>query len=106
MAMAVSWLVGTVLMFVEFGVLTCAALGSRRRSRFFTRLSCGSLLMLAVALGLAFALNSSAVPQRAVGLAWVALLLAALAVAPVFCYHTFAPFQGTSEGDGGAGPGS
>ena len=106
MATVVSWLVGTVLMFVEFGVLTCSALGSRRRSRFYTRLSCATVLMLAGALGLAFAINSSALPQRAVGLGWVALLLAALGVAPVFCYHTFAPFPGLSEGDGGGGPGS
>jgi len=36
----------------------------------------------------------------------VALLLTALAVAPLFCYHTFAPDPGSSDGDGGGGPGS
>jgi hypothetical protein len=106
MATAVSWLVGTVLMFLEFGVLACSALGSRRRSRFYIRLSCASLVALALALGLAFAIKFSALPQRAFGVAWVALLVAALAVAPVFCYHTFAPLQGSSDGDGGGEPGS
>lgn len=106
MATAVSWLVGTVFMFLECGVLTCSALGSRRRSRFYIRLSCASLVMLALALGLALALSFSALPQRAVGAVWMALLLAALAVAPVFCYHTFAPSQGSSDGDGGGGSGS
>jgi hypothetical protein len=105
MATAVSWLIGSVLMFVEFGVLACSAAGSRRRSRFYLRLSCASLVMLAAALGLALAINFSALPQRAGGLLWVALLLAAVAVAPVFCYHTFAAFQGSSEDDGGGGPG-
>jgi hypothetical protein len=105
MATAVSWLIGSVLMFVEFGVLACSAAGSRRRSRFLVRLSCASVVMLAAALGLALAINSSALPQRAGGLLWVALLLAAVAVAPVFCYHTFAAFRGSSEGDGGGGPG-
>jgi hypothetical protein len=106
MATAVSCLVGTVLMFIWFGVLACSAQGSRRRSRFYIRLSGASLVMLGLALGLAFAMNFSALPQRAFGIAWVALLLAALAVAPVFCYHTFAGFQSSSEGDGGGGPGS
>lgn len=106
MATVVSWLVGTVLMFVEFGVLACSAVGSRRRSRFYARLSCASLLMSAVALGLAFAINFSVLPQQAAGLAWVALLLAALAVAPVFCYHTFAASEGSVDDDGGGGPGS
>jgi hypothetical protein len=106
MATAVSWLVGSVLMFVEFGVLACSAAGSRRRSWFYVRLSCASLVMLAAALGLALAISFSVLPQRAGGLLWVALLLAALAVAPVFCYHAFAAFQGSSEGDGGGGPGS
>jgi len=106
MAMAVSCVVGTVLMFVWFGVLACSALGRRRRSQFYGRLSCAIVVMSAVALGLAVAITVSAVPQRAVGLLWVALLLAALVVAPAFCYHTSAPSQGSSEGDGGGGPGS
>src|ERR1700733_12465233 len=106
MATSISWLLGTVLMFLGFGLLTSSALGSRRRSRFSIRLSCASLVTLALALGLALAITSSALPQRAFGVAWVALLLAALAVAPVFCYHTFAPSQGSSDGDGGGGPGS
>jgi hypothetical protein len=106
MAMAVSCLVGTVLMFLWFGVLACSALGSRRRSRFYGRLSCAGVVMSAVALGLAVAVKVNAVPQRAVGLLWVALLLAALVAAPVFCYHTFAPSEGPSEGDGGGGAGS
>jgi hypothetical protein len=106
MATAASWLAGTVLMFVEFGVLACSVLGSKRRSRFYIRLSCTSLVMVVVAVGFAFALDSSAVPQRALGLVWLALMLAALAAAPVFCYHTFAPFRDSSEGDEGGGPGS
>jgi hypothetical protein len=106
MATAVSWLVGTALMFLVFGVLTCSALGSRRRSRFYARLSCATAGISAVAVALAFAMKFSAVPQRAFGLVWVALLLAALVAAPVFCYHTFASFEGPSEGDGGGGPGS
>jgi hypothetical protein len=104
--MTVSCVVGTVLMFLEFGVLACSAQGSRRRSRFYIRLGCTSLVMLALAVGLAFAMRFSALSQRAFGLIWVALLLAALAAAPVFCYHTFAPFPGSSGGDGGGGPGS
>jgi hypothetical protein len=106
MAMAVSSLVGTVLMFLWFGVLACSAQGSRKRSRFYGRLTCAGVVMSALALGLALAINVDAVPQRALGLLWVALLLAAAAVAPVFCYHTFTPFKGSSEGDGGDGPGS
>jgi multisubunit Na+/H+ antiporter MnhG subunit len=106
MATAVSWLLGTVLMFLVFGVLTCSALGRRRRSRFYARLGCATVVMSAVAVVLAFAIKFSTLPQRAFGLVWVALLLAALVVAPVFCYHTFAPFQGSSEDDGGGGPGS
>jgi hypothetical protein len=106
MASALWWLVGTALMFLQFGVLTCSALGSRRRSRFYVRLSCASLVTLALAVGLAFAIRFSALPERASGLAWLALLLAALAAGPVFCYHTFASFPGSSEGDGGDGPGS
>jgi hypothetical protein len=106
MAMTVSCVVGTMLMFLEFGVLACSAQGSRRRSRFYIRLSCASLVMLALAVGLAFAMTFSVLPQRAFGLVWVALLLVALAAAPVFCYHTFARFPGSSDGDGGGGPGS
>lgn len=106
MATAISWLVGTVLTFVEFGVLACSALGSPRRSRFCVRLGCASLVMLALALGLAWAIDFSALPQQATGIAWLVLLLAALAVAPVFCYRTFAPFHGSSEGDGDGGSGS
>ena len=105
MATAVSWLVGTVLMFLEFGVLACSAVGSRRRSRFYLRLGCASVVMLALALGLVFATTFGALPERAFGLVWVSLLLAAAAVAPVFCYHAFAPFPGPSDGDGGGGPG-
>jgi hypothetical protein len=103
MATTISWLAGTVLMFVEFGVLACSALGSSRRSRFYIRFSCASLVMLAAALGLAFAINFSALPQQAFGFAWMALLLASLAVAPAFCYRTFAPSRGSSEDDGGGG---
>ena len=106
MATAVSWPVGTVLMFLGFGVMACSALGSTRCSRFYIRLSCASLLALALALGLGFAIEFSALPGRAFGPLWLALLLAALAVVPVFCYHTFAPFQRSSDGDGGGGPGS
>jgi hypothetical protein len=106
MAMAVTCLVGTVLMFLWFGVLACSAMGSRKRSRFYIRLTCAGVVMAAVAFGLAVAIDASVVPQRALGLLWVALLLAALVVAPVFCYHTFAPPQGSSDGDGGGGPGS
>lgn len=106
MATAVSWSVGTVLMFLGFGVMACSALGGRRRSRFYIRLSCASVVILALALGLAFAIDFSALPGRALGPLWLALLLAALAVAPAFCYRTFAPFQGSSDGDGGGGPGS
>jgi len=106
MATSLSWLVTTVFMFLLFGVLTCSALGSRRRSRFYVRLSCASLVTLALAAGLGFAIRFNTLPQRAFGPAWLALLLAALAVAPVLCYHTFAPFQDSSEGDGGGGPGS
>lgn len=106
MAMAVSCLVGTVLMVLWFGVLACSAQGSRKRSWFYGRLSCAVVVMSAVALGLAVAIKVGAVPQRALGPLWVALLLVALVVAPVFCYHTFAPFRGSSGGDGGGGPGS
>ena len=105
MAMAVSCLVGTALMCVEFGVLACSAQGSRRRSRFYIRLSGACLFMSGLALGVAFAINSGALPQRAFGLVWVVLLLAALAVAPVFCYHTFVAFPSSPEGDGGGGGG-
>jgi hypothetical protein len=106
MATAVSWLACTTLMFVEFGVLACSALGSIRRSRFYMRLGCASLVILGLALGLALAIKFSALPQRAYGLGWVALLVVAAAVAPVFCYHSSAPLQGSSDGDGGSGPGS
>jgi len=106
MATSLSWLVTTVFMFLMFGVLTCSALGSRRRSRFYLRLSCASLVTLALAAGLGFAISFNTLPQPAFGPAWLALLLAALAVAPVLCYHTFAPFPGSSEGDGDGGPGS
>jgi hypothetical protein len=104
--MTFSCVVGTVLMFLEFGVLACSAQGSRKRSRFYTRLSCASLVMLALAVALAFAMRFSELPQRSFGLVWVALLLAALAAAPVFCYHTFASFPGSSDDDGSGGPGS
>jgi hypothetical protein len=105
MATAVSWVVGSALMFLEFGVLACSALGRRRRSRFYLRLSCASVVLLASALGLAFSIKFSALPQGAFGPLWVALLLAAVAVAPVFCYDPSAPFPGSSDGDGGGGPG-
>jgi len=106
MTTALWWLVGTALMFLEFGVLMCSALGSRRRSRFYVRLGCAGLVTLAVAVGLAVAIRYSALPQRAFGLVWLALLLAALAVAPVFCYDALAPIHGSSEGDEGGGSGS
>lgn len=105
MATTIAWLAGTVLMFVEFGVLACSALGSSRRPRFYIRFSCASLVMLAAAVGLAFAINFSALPQGASGSAWMALLLASLAVAPVFCYRTFVPSRNSSEDDGGGGGG-
>ncbi len=105
MATALSWVVSTVLMFLEFGVLACSAMGSRRRSRFYIRLGCASLVMLGLSLGLGFAIAFSALPQRSFGIAWGSLLLAALAMGPVFCYHTFAPFRGSSDGDGNGGPG-
>lgn len=38
--------------------------------------------MLALAAGLAFAMSFTALPQRALGLLWVVLLLAAAAIAP------------------------
>jgi hypothetical protein len=106
MASAIVWLVCTVLMFIEFGVVACSAVGCRRRSRFYLRLGSASLLMLALALGFVFALKFTALPERVFGLAWVGLLLAALGVAPVFCYHASAPFRDSSDGDGGGGPGS
>jgi hypothetical protein len=105
MATTIAWLAGTVIMFVEFGVLACSALGSSRRPRFYIRLSCASLGMSAAAVGLAFAINFGALPQGASGSAWMALLLASLAVAPVFCYRTFAPSRDSSEGDGDGGGG-
>lgn len=105
MATAVSWLVGTVLMFLEFGVLACSAWGIRRRPRFYMRFGCASLVMLGLAVAIAFAINFSALPQRAYGPLWLALLVAALAVAPVFCYHTFASGRGPSDDDGGGGGG-
>jgi hypothetical protein len=105
MATALSWSVGTVLMFLEFGVLACSALGIRKRSRFYVRFGCASLVMLGFALGLGFAIEFNALPQRAFGAAWGSLLLAALAVGPVFCYHASAPFRGSSDGDGDGGPG-
>jgi hypothetical protein len=101
----VSWLVCTVLMFLEFGVLACSAVGSQRRSRFYIRLGCANVAMLALALGLAFAIKYDTLPQRAVGAAWMGLLLAALAVAPVLCYHSFTGFRGSSDGDGDGGGG-
>ncbi len=106
MATAVSWVVGTELMFLAFGVLMCSALGSRRRSRFHLRLIGASVVMSALALGLAFAINLSTQPERALGLLWLVLLVAGLAVAPVFCFHTFTPSRDSSDGDGGGGPGS
>ena len=93
MATAVSWSVGTVLMFLGFGVMACSALGARRRSRFYIRLCCAGVVVLALALGLAFAIDFSALPGRALGPLWLALLLAALAVAPAFCYRTFRPLS-------------
>ena len=62
--------------------------------------------MLALALGLAFAMSFTGVPQQVFGLLWVALLLVSAAVAPVVCYHTVAGFRGPSDADGGGGPGS
>jgi hypothetical protein len=106
MATAVTWLVGTVLMFLEFGVLTCSALGRRRRARYYFRLSCASVALLALALGVAVAIKFSALPQWAFGPLWLALLLASLAAAPVFCYHTLTSSHGSSDDDGGGGPGS
>ena len=105
MGTAVSWLIGSVLMFIEFGVLACSALGSKRRSSFWIRLASASSVMAALALAVAFAMRFSALPQVAFGLLWIALLLAALAVAPVVCYHAFAPFQDSSDDKGGGGPG-
>jgi hypothetical protein len=105
MATALSWSVSTVLMFLEFGVLGCSALGSKKRSRFYVRFGCASLAMLVLGLGLGFAIEFSALPQRSFGIAWGSLLLVALAVGPVFCYDTFAPFRGSSDGDGDGGPG-
>jgi hypothetical protein len=105
MATALSWVVCTVLMFFEFGVLACSALGSRRRSRFYIRLGGAGLVILGLAAALGFAIEYSALPQRAFGMTWGALLLAALAAAPVFCYHTAAPFRGSSDGDGDGGSG-
>ena len=84
MATAVSWSVGTVVMFLGFGVMACSALGGRRRSRFYIRLSCAGVVLLALALGLAFAIDFSALPGRALGPLWLALLLAAMLLRPVF----------------------
>jgi hypothetical protein len=84
-------------MFVEFGVLACSALGSRRRSRFYIRLSCARLVMLAAALGLAFAINFSALLQRAVGPAWLALSLGALPWRPCSA-TTPSPLRGLVRG--------
>ena len=106
MATPVSWLVGTALMLVLFGVVACSALGSRRRSPFYLRLGCVSLVMLGLALGLAFAIESDALAQRMLGPAWLGLLLVALIMPPVFCYETFSRSQSSSNGEGGDGPGS
>lgn len=105
MATAVSWAIGTVLMFFGFGVVACSALGSTRRSGFYIRLGCTTLVMLVLAVGVAFAITFRALPQRAVGLLWVALLIATLALAPVFCYQTFGSVQSSSDGDEGGGSG-
>ena len=106
MATAIPCLFASVLMFAEFGVLGCSALGSRRRSRFYLRLACACLVLLVLALGVAFVISSDALPQSGDGIAWMVLLLAALAAAPVFCYHTRASLRGSSDEDGGGGPGS
>jgi hypothetical protein len=92
-------------MFLEFGVLACSALGSKKRSRFYVRFGCASAVMFGLALGLGFAIEFSALPQRGFGIAWGSLLLAALAVGPLFCYQTSAPFRGSSDGEGDGGPG-
>jgi hypothetical protein len=105
MATALSWVVASVLMFLEFGVLGCSALGSTRRSRFHLRLGCANLVMFALAVGLAFAITSSALPERMYGLGWVTLLVLAIAVPPLFCYQTSFPSHGSSDGEGGGGPG-
>jgi len=106
MATAVTLLTFTVLMFVEFGVLACSALGSRRRSRFYLRLGSASLVMLALAAGVAVAVRLGAVRDRELGPLWLGLSIAALAVGPVFCYHPFKPFRGSSDSDGDGGPSS
>ncbi|HTW13022.1 MAG TPA: hypothetical protein VME01_09775 [Solirubrobacteraceae bacterium] len=107
MATAISWLVGTVIMFLGFGVLGCSAFGRRRRARFYTRLGCGSLVLVALALGLGIAIRLGILPGRVLGGAWLVLLLVTLAMPPVFCYRAV-PSGGTSDdddGDGGPGPG-
>lgn len=106
MATAVSWVLGSVLMFLEFGVVACSALGSPRRSRFYLRLGCAWLVMSALGLGLALAIEFSALPQRLFGPAWVVLLLVAIAVPATFCYQTFTRSPGPSDGDASGGPGS
>jgi hypothetical protein len=105
MATAISWPVCTTLMLVGFGVVSCSALGSRRRPKFYLRLTGASLAALAFALGLAFALRFSALPQHAFGPLWLGLLIAALAVAPVFCYDTLGPSKDAPDGEGGGGSG-
>lgn len=106
MATALSWLLGSVLMFIEFGVLGCSALGRSRRPGFSIRLGCASFAMSALAVGLAFAMSFAALPQRVFGLLWLGLLLAAVAIAPVLCYHASGAAEGWSDDDGDGGPGS
>jgi hypothetical protein len=105
MATAVTWLVGTVLMFLGFGVLACTAMNSRRRSPFYVRLLCSSAVTIALALGVAASIGLNLLPQRVSGVLWVLLLLASLAVAPLFCYRGFAWSDDRSDEDGGSGPG-
>lgn len=105
--MMVSSVVLTVLLFLVFGVLWCSAMGSRKRSRFYSRIGYASLAMSILALALAISARFGVLADKAFGLLWIALLLAALVVAPVLCYRPFARFGGSSDADdpGGSGPG-
>ncbi len=104
MARLLFWLVGVELTFVGFGLLSAAALGMEKRSRFGARVALACLVMLWVVLLAAGTVAVGVLRENMLGPLWLLLAVTALGLGPACCYRRAASAPGSS--DTGWGPGS
>jgi hypothetical protein len=83
---AIAWLLGTVLLFLAFGLVAGSTLGGRRRRRFHLRVVALVLTLSVLAVTAGLLIDANVTGRQADGAIWLALLVASLAVAPLLCF--------------------